>query len=340
MKPNKEAGVLLERYLLAVKRELSGKKREDIAAEIESYIYDLLDERYPKAVEVTEKELEAVLKEMGAPRKVAAQYSPQRYLIGPRLFPIYILVVKILLAVVIGALTLSVVITSIVSPAGPIWQSLLEYFGSIWSGGLSVAGVVTFIFAIIERTTQGRSIAEIEELEELKISDLPELPETEKEVSIVGSSFEIVLGIIGMIFLIYVQKTSGSIPYWVNPESPQQMLHLFTENFVKFIPFSIALAGLEVARNVTLLVQGYYSSLTNWWEVTLKVAESVLLIFLISSLPIISLDFFQQWTETSNLTQYGAQANTGLAIVMGLGVFGNIVDIIKRVVREVRSTSL
>ena len=29
------------------------------------------------------------------------------------------------------------------------------------------------------------------------------------------------------------KKTGGSIPYWVNPESPQQMLHLFTENFVK-----------------------------------------------------------------------------------------------------------
>ena len=77
----------MQRYLLAVKKELGGKQREDITAEIESYIYDLLEERHPEAKEIGTSELEAILKEMGAPRKVAAQYSPQRYLIGPRLFP-------------------------------------------------------------------------------------------------------------------------------------------------------------------------------------------------------------------------------------------------------------
>ena len=340
MKLNKNAGVLLERYLLAVKRELGGKTRVDIAAEIESYIYDLLDERYPKADEVTEKELEVILKEMGAPRKVAAQYSGQRYLIGPRLFSIYILVVKIMLCVVLGALTLSMIIASIVEPAGNVWQSILEYLGSLWSGALSVVGVITLIFAIIERSTECRSIDEIEELQELKISDLPELPENEKEVSRVGVSIEILLGVIGMVFFTYVQKTGGLLPYWINTNSSQQMIRLFTENFVHFIPFSLALTGLEIARNTTLLVQGYHSSLTNWWDVSLKVAGSVLLVFLISSLPLISLDFFQELEGASVLSQYESQANTGLAIVMGLGIFGNIVEIIQRIVREVRNPSL
>ena len=53
MKLNRSARELLDRYLLGVKRELTGNQREDIAAEIESYILDLLDERFPKTKEIT-----------------------------------------------------------------------------------------------------------------------------------------------------------------------------------------------------------------------------------------------------------------------------------------------
>jgi len=88
MKLNRSARELLDRYLLAVKRELTGKQREDIAAEIESYLLDLLEERFPKSKETTAAQVKEILQEMGAPRKVAAQYSSQRYLVGPRLFPL------------------------------------------------------------------------------------------------------------------------------------------------------------------------------------------------------------------------------------------------------------
>ena len=36
-----------------------------------------------------------VLKEFGSPEKMAASYQPQRYLIGPKLYPTFILVLKI-----------------------------------------------------------------------------------------------------------------------------------------------------------------------------------------------------------------------------------------------------
>ena len=340
MKLNKNAQVLLERYLLAVKRELSGRERMDIVAEIESYIYDSLDERHPQAVEVTEKELEEVLNEMGAPRKVAGQYSAQRYLICPRLFPTYLLVLRILLLVVLGALTLSKIISFIVGSMGNVWLELLGLLGSWWSSALSVIGMITLIFAIIERVSEGKSIEEMEELQKLDISALPELPENEKEVKRVGVSIEIVLGVLGVVFLTYVQKTAGLIPYWTNASAAQQMVRLFTENFVRFIPFMLALTGVEIARNLTLLVQGYHSSLTNWWDVAQKVADIVLLIFLISSRPLVTLDIFRAITGMVDLGNAEPQVNTALAVVFGLGIFGNIVDIIQRIVGEVRGQSL
>ena len=340
MKLNKDAKELIERYLYAVKKELSGKQRDDIVAEIESYLYDLLEERFPENVEVKEKELESILKEMGSPRKVAAQYSPHQYLIGPRLFPMYKIVLKIMLLVVLGALTLSMVISNVVEYSANGWKLLLEYLGTLWSGGLSVVGVITLIFAIIERTTEGKNIEEIEELKELKISELPQLPEKEKKVDRVSLFVEIVVNILGMIFLTYIQKTGGLVPVWGNASSTSQMMRLFTENFIPFIPFSLGLTGLEISRNTVLLVQGYHNALTNWWDVAQKIASCVLLGFMISALPLISLDFFRVLEETSALAQYEAQANIGLGVLMGLGIFGNIVELIKQIGREIRNPSL
>ena len=46
MKLNKSARELLDRYLLGVRRALTGKKREDITAEIESSLLDRMEERF------------------------------------------------------------------------------------------------------------------------------------------------------------------------------------------------------------------------------------------------------------------------------------------------------
>ncbi|MCD6356869.1 MAG: hypothetical protein J7L66_06235 [Anaerolineaceae bacterium] len=337
MKLNKESRELLERYLLAVKKELIGQERIDITAEIKSYLFDLLEERFPKTEEITKSELEIVLKEMGAPRKVAGQYLPQRFLIGPRLFPVYFLVLKIVVAVVIGALTLSTVITNVISQPANIWMTILEYLGAIWTGALSTVGSVTLVFAIIEHVGKGKEIKEIEELQELNIHDLPKLPEEEKGVSKIGSSIEIILGIIGLAFFTYIQKTGGFVPYFINPGSDMQIVRLFTDNFVQYIPFILTLASLDIARNTTLLTQGCHSSLTNWWYILTESANVILMGFLIRSQPLITLISFNNIFDSDSFTQLESMVNIGIPIAIGLGILGSIVDIIRKSAREIRN---
>jgi len=113
MKLNNSARVLLDRYLLGVRRALTGKKREDIAAEIESSLLDRLEERFSGDQEISEAQVKEVLQEMGSPRKLASSFEPQRSLIGPRLLPAYLLVLRIVVPVVVGALTLSIIIESL-----------------------------------------------------------------------------------------------------------------------------------------------------------------------------------------------------------------------------------
>lgn len=337
MNINKTARELLDRYLLAVKRELTGKDREDITAEIESYLFDILEERFPNAKEITNKQMEGVLKEMGSPRKVAGQYSPQHYLIGPRLFPVYFLVLKIVVAVVIGALTLSTIITSILGETTISWLAGLEFLETIWSAVLSTAGAITLTFAIIERVGECKEIKELDELQELNIPDLPQLPAEEKQPGRIGISIEIALGIIGIAFFTYVQNTGGFVPFFSNPKSEMQSVRLFTDNFVQFIPIQIALAGLDLTRNMTILIQSHHSSLTNWWEICTKGANIIVMGLLIKALPIITLEGFQNYFGSESFGQLGSMANTGLAIAMGLGIFGSIIDIIRKVMREIRN---
>ena len=341
MKPSKEARELLDRYLLAVKRELTGKQREDIAAEIESYLLDLLEERFPKSKETTAAQVKEILQEMGAPRKVAAQYSSQRYLVGPRLFPAYLLVLKIVLSAVIGALTLSFIINSVIGNTSNVWLTVLEYFGAIWNGALSAGGSITLIFALIERFGEGKEIKEIDELQELNIPDLPELPAEEKEPGKIGLFIEIALGIIGIAFFTYVNSTGGGrVPYFFNPLTEMKLVQLFTDNFLQYVPLILALAGLDLTRSGILLAQGYHSTLTNWWHICTQSAHVVLMGFMIKSLPLISLEGFQKIDAVDlDFAHLETLANTGIAIGMAVGIVGTAIEIIRKVIREIRSPS-
>jgi len=333
MKLNRSARELLDRYLLGVKRELTGKQREDIAAEIESYILDLLDERFPKTKEITEAQIKEILQEMGAPRKVAAQYSPQRFLIGPRIFPAYFLLLKIVIAAVTGALTLSTIINSVINETSNVWLAVLEYLGTIWSGALSAAGAVTLVFAIIERVSDGKEIKELNEFQDFNLPDLPELPVEEKKPGKIGLSIEIALSIIGIAFFTYVNNTGGYVPYFINPQT--EMQHVLV-----FIPLILALAGLDLTRNIMLLVQGYHSALTSWWQICTQSAQVVMMTFMLKSLPLITLDAFRNIGAADfDFAHIGSLVNTGIAIGMGVGIFGTVVDIIRKSIREIRSPS-
>lgn len=338
MKLNKEARELLDRYLLGVKRELTGKQREDIAAEIESYLLDLLEERFSKSKEIAESQMKEILQEMGAPRKVAAQYSPQRYLIGPLLFPIYFLVLKIATAAVAGALTLSFIIVSIIE-SSIAWLEVLDYIGAIWRVALSVAASITLVFAIIERVSAGKEIKEIDELQEWKISDLPEIPAEEKEPGKIGLSIEIALGIIGILFFSYINSTGGHVPVFFNPQSEMELVQIFTDNFLRYVPFILALAGLDLTRNGMLLVQRYHSTLTNWWHICTQGAHVVLMGFMITSLPLITLESFQNLLGSDSFAPLELMANKGIAIAIAVGIVGTAIEMIPKVIREIRSPS-
>jgi hypothetical protein len=156
---------LIDKYITEVGKHLPRKNRADIEAEIRSTLEDMLEERRQTQGTADEGTVIALLKEYGAPREVAESYTGPRYLIGPRVYPIFELVTKIVLAVLI-AVTLAGLGLSLSrsSLAGPEFLKTIGNSALSLLGGLITAfGNIVLVFAILERVLPAKVFEEEEE---------------------------------------------------------------------------------------------------------------------------------------------------------------------------------
>jgi hypothetical protein len=150
---------LIDRYLQAVKFWLPRTQRDDIIAELSEDIRSQIEDKEAElGRKVNDAELAAVLKRLGHPLLVAHRFLPQQYLIGPVLFPMYQFVLKIAMVCYLAPWTLVLASLMIFNPAyraahsGGSWLGLLgSLWGSLWLIAFDSVGVVTLVFAIVER---------------------------------------------------------------------------------------------------------------------------------------------------------------------------------------------
>jgi hypothetical protein len=95
MNPTQPTTDLLDRYLQAIGDHLPAATRDDVLAELRANLQAQLDDRAEELNRpLTEPEVADLLKQHGRPIVVAARYLPQQYLIGPALFPYYLMVLR------------------------------------------------------------------------------------------------------------------------------------------------------------------------------------------------------------------------------------------------------
>lgn len=138
---------LVERYIAAIKFWLPSAGKDDIAAELAEDIRCEIEEaERQKGRKLSEDEVAELLKARGAPVVVASRYMPQRHLIGPELFPVYIFVLKIVAAICLLPLLFAGIAALFASP-----DTVLTHLPTATVPSLLTAfAVVTIIFAIIE----------------------------------------------------------------------------------------------------------------------------------------------------------------------------------------------
>jgi hypothetical protein len=256
---------LIDRYVAEVGRHLPEKTHADIEKEIRSTLEDMLEDRSRTTGRpVDDDMIVEVLKEFGSPGKVAASYLPERYLIGPQLYPYFLMVMKIalLVAFIVALISLSVGILRADPTIDAIISSIIQSVLNAAGIAITIIGNVVLVFAIMERTLPH---AEIKELSpEWDPRTLPEETSKSERVNTGNLIGEIVFTVAALlIFNFYPQILGVGFPVdgkWV-------FIPVLAAVFFTYLPWLNLHWGLELIQNAILLRDGRWQPATRWLSV-------------------------------------------------------------------------
>lgn len=338
---------LLDTYISQVGKHLPAKSRADIEAEIRSVLEDMLEER-SKAVgrPIDDGMTLEVLKEYGDPEGVAASYLPERYLIGPRLFPVFLMVVRIVLPImgVLALIGLGVSLGRVeLSVAGfvmTIVQAVAEFFNAM----IAALGTLVLIFAVIERfAPNARQFSpEWDPRSLLKVSPPDQIKMAEPIVEIVFTVAAL------LIFNLYPQLIGigyiDSANYWfgIGTESAPgwRFIPLLSDAFFRYLPFFNVLWCLQIVLDALLLRDKQWSLPTRWFQIALKAGSIGVAAAMLAGPSIIGVTAQTlagngpMPVETAELLVTLMQQFVKVALV--LAIIGSAVEIVKHLIRVLK----
>lgn len=121
---------LVERYLNAVRFFLPRRQQDDIVRELsENLASEMEDRGQALGRDLSEREVVDILRRHGHPALVAARFAPRQQLIGPVFFPIYVLALKLGLAVaLVVTIALAVIAAALRGVSVPVFlDGLMAY---------------------------------------------------------------------------------------------------------------------------------------------------------------------------------------------------------------------
>ena len=144
---------LLERYLQAIGQYLPVETRDDTLAELRANLLDTIEAKAEQLERpLTDAETGEILRAHGKPEVVALRYLPQRSLIGPSIYPFYMLTLRKVVPLVSFIFFIVLAVKLIAHGNTPA-----EWAAMITQGVLGVvpvlllnAAIVTIVFAVIE----------------------------------------------------------------------------------------------------------------------------------------------------------------------------------------------
>jgi hypothetical protein len=285
---------LIDKYIAEVGKHLPRKQRGDIEAEIRSTLEDMLEERKQgKGAALSESkgpENEAMiielLKEYGAPRDVADSYVGPRYLIGPRVYPTFELVTRIVLIVLFGlalaGLGLGLAKSALSGPE--FLKTVGNSAAGLLSGLITAFGNIVLVFAILERVLPTKEFEkEAEEWDPAELASEPD-PDRVKFGEQIFEMFFLVLFLV--IFNLYPRIIGFG---FFNENDWVFISPVLTEAFFSYLPWLNILAVLEICLSVYMLRQGFWNTITRVIKVAHELASIALAVAMLRGPDLVAL---------------------------------------------------
>jgi hypothetical protein len=257
---------LIDKYIAEIGKYLPRKNRSDIEAEIRSTLEDMLEERKQAQGAVDDAAVVELLKEYGAPRKVAESYLGPRYLIGPRIYPIFEMVTRIVVAVLfalaLAGLGIGLARSSVTG--AEFLKTVGESALGLLSGLITAFGNIVLVFAILERTLPAKEFEK--EAQDWNPADLANEPDPDR-VKFGEQIFEIFFLVL---FLILFNLYPGVIGFGFFNEGDWVFISpVLTDAFFSYLPWLNILILLEIGLGIYLLRRGL-------WNVGSRIAKIIL----------------------------------------------------------------
>jgi hypothetical protein len=267
---------LTQRYIDEVVSHLPEASRPDISRELGALISDMVDERSAAGHAFDPAERSA-LEELGDPTRLAARYrDAPNYLIGPRLYPSFVAGLRWLLPLVACiALAVNVMVRVATEPELQLGALIGTVIGGVLTAVFTVAGVLTLVFVILERTLPraeqerfGRSGGRAWTVDDL----------SEERPGQAGVRSEAIAGLVFVAFMALVPLVPTSFLYVAHLNGGGPFVNQALWDF--WLPAYYVLLGLEAAVEVWALVAGRWSLLQLLSRAALSVVSAVYLTWL------------------------------------------------------------
>jgi hypothetical protein len=275
---------IIDRYVHEVGQYLPHRLRADVEAELRSLLTDSVEEKALLGG-VADDELAAkVLREFGAPKDVAARYAPEpQYVIGPRLYPVYLMAVKVMLPILAAIVLVLAVAGRFQEPGQPPSLAVVVRATGrfLWSALVNL-GIMTLVFALVERAIRQRESAG----GAFEPAKLPPVNDPDK-ISYFGRIFA--LYVIALLVLAF-NFFPGWVAIFVFHGSEGTVYPLLTPDFKRYLPLLNTWWLLAVILNLAVLRQGRWTRTTRWADLALEVFNAAILLLIVIGPPVFNYD--------------------------------------------------
>jgi hypothetical protein len=340
---------LIDTYVSEVGRHLPKKGRADIEAEIRSILQDMLDECSQKTGKPVDEEMTIeILKNYGAPQKVAATYMGDRYLIGPQLFPIFMMVLRIVLMVtgILAAIGLGIVLYQSTLTPPNTFETIVKAIANFFATAFTALGNIVIIFAILEwalfRT--GKKI-DMKGLPKEKEWDPRSITKvfTPNQVKMGETIIEIVGCFAAIVIFNFYPQIIGYTPslnsvFENGTWSSVNFIPVLSAAFFYYVPFLSLVWASTIILDIVLLRMGSWTILTRIFGIGLKVINVLIAGAMLAGPSLIAI-------TTSTLTSALGDAEgarilmtmitQGVRVALWLAIIGGSIDIIRMIYRTV-----
>ena len=276
---------LIERYIYAVTKHMKTAMQKDVAKELETIIQDMLEERCEDVIP-TEHDVKVILTELGTPAELASKYKgeTQDCLIGQPYYSLYVYVLKIVTACVIGGMLLAQIMAAAISHT--IWYiAVYQIISGILGGVLAGFAFVTLLFAFLYKKE-----IKIEGLSD-GIDNLPPVPQKTNRISkadaIIGIIFSVIFTII---FLVCPQIIRiAFVKNGVGVYEPLFNLEYIRQTWYLILAFGI----LGIVRDSVKFIDGSYTKRVMFVTIITNLIDGALTIIWLLNDKIMNPNFFE-----------------------------------------------